>query len=249
MSGCRICRSAIEPFIDFGRMPLANGFLTPDQFADEYFFDLSAATVRVARWCSWSSSRSASGCSTTLSVLLRDLVAHGGALRGSGRATSSRRCRRTTRSWSRSAATTARCCGTPRTRAFAISGSSRRPTWRGRERRGRQTTCAFFERRLARADRRGARSGDAIIAANTLSHIADCTRSSKASRILLAPDGTCVIEDPYWGDVVAKTSFDQIYDEHASYFTLSSVTYLFAQHGLDGLRRQPFDVHGGSMRT
>ena len=46
MSGCRICRSAIEPFIDFGRMPLANGFLLPDQFADEYFFNLSAAYCR-----------------------------------------------------------------------------------------------------------------------------------------------------------------------------------------------------------
>src|SRR5688572_10587541 len=43
MSGCRVCDSTIEPFIDFGRMPLANGFLRPDQFADEYFFNLSAA--------------------------------------------------------------------------------------------------------------------------------------------------------------------------------------------------------------
>src|SRR5688572_16068877 len=43
MSGCRVCRSIIEPFIDFGRMPLANGFLAPDQFAGEYFFNLSAA--------------------------------------------------------------------------------------------------------------------------------------------------------------------------------------------------------------
>src|SRR5690242_2495879 len=43
MSRCRICHAAIETFIDFGRMPLANGFLTADQFAKEYFFDLSAA--------------------------------------------------------------------------------------------------------------------------------------------------------------------------------------------------------------
>ena len=43
MSGCRVCHSNIEPFIDFGRMPLANGFLTPDRFADEYYFNLRAA--------------------------------------------------------------------------------------------------------------------------------------------------------------------------------------------------------------
>jgi hypothetical protein len=31
--GCRVCEAPIETFIDFGRMPLANGFLTADQFA------------------------------------------------------------------------------------------------------------------------------------------------------------------------------------------------------------------------
>src|SRR5690242_15386892 len=43
MSGCRVCDSSVEPFIDFGRMPLANGFLSADQFDTEYFFNLSAA--------------------------------------------------------------------------------------------------------------------------------------------------------------------------------------------------------------
>jgi methylation protein EvaC len=57
-----------------------------------------------------------------------------------------------------------------------------------------------------------------------------------------------VIEDPYWGDVIARTAFDQIYDEHASYFTLSSLSRLVAQHGLAVLDAVRFDVHGGSMR-
>lgn len=41
MSKCLICDHAIEPFISFGRMPIANGFLTPDQFAAEPFFELA----------------------------------------------------------------------------------------------------------------------------------------------------------------------------------------------------------------
>src|SRR5688500_15933927 len=40
MAECLICKSSYEPFISFGRMPLANGFLRPDQFANEYFFEL-----------------------------------------------------------------------------------------------------------------------------------------------------------------------------------------------------------------
>ena len=40
MNQCLVCNSPIEPFMSFGKMPIANGFLTPDQFADEYFFEL-----------------------------------------------------------------------------------------------------------------------------------------------------------------------------------------------------------------
>ena len=89
---------------------------------------------------------------------------------------------------------------------------------------------------------------DAIIAANALSHVADLHAVVEGIAILLAPGGTCVIEDPYWGDVVAHTAFDQIYDEHASYFTLSSLSRLFNQHGLAVADAMRFDVHGGSMR-
>ena len=38
---CRVCGSNYETCLDFGRMPIANGFLSPDQFNDEYFFRLA----------------------------------------------------------------------------------------------------------------------------------------------------------------------------------------------------------------
>ena len=40
MTDCLICGSPFETFMSFGQMPIANGFLTPDQFADEYLFEL-----------------------------------------------------------------------------------------------------------------------------------------------------------------------------------------------------------------
>src|SRR5436309_12587483 len=43
MKKCLICGSSVEPFMSFGQMPIANGFLTPEQFADEYFFELKVA--------------------------------------------------------------------------------------------------------------------------------------------------------------------------------------------------------------
>src|SRR3989441_6532686 len=43
MSKCLICQAETEPFMSFGKMPLANGFLASDQFRNEYFFELEVA--------------------------------------------------------------------------------------------------------------------------------------------------------------------------------------------------------------
>ena len=37
---CRICETPIQPFMSFGKMPIANGFLNPEDFAMEYFYEL-----------------------------------------------------------------------------------------------------------------------------------------------------------------------------------------------------------------
>jgi len=42
MKDCLICGLGVEAFISFGQMPIANGFLTPEEFESEYFFELRA---------------------------------------------------------------------------------------------------------------------------------------------------------------------------------------------------------------
>ena len=65
---------------------------------------------------------------------------------------------------------------------------------------------------------------------------------------LLKTDGIIMYEDPYLGDIVEKTSYDQIYDEHVFYFSVTSVSNLFEQHDLEVVDVVPQNVHGGSMR-
>src|SRR5207249_10846313 len=57
-----------------------------------------------------------------------------------------------------------------------------------------------------------------------------------------------VFEDPYLGDILDKTAYDQVYDEHAFYFSVTSVSYLCERHGLEVVDVRPQNVHGGSMR-
>ena len=40
---CRICAEKTVPIISYGQMPLANAFLSPDQFDQEYSFELAVA--------------------------------------------------------------------------------------------------------------------------------------------------------------------------------------------------------------
>ena len=37
---CKVTNKTIKPFMSFGKMPLANGFLKKENFDEEFFFDL-----------------------------------------------------------------------------------------------------------------------------------------------------------------------------------------------------------------
>lgn len=47
MTKCLICETTYEPFISFGKMPIANAFLDPGHFAGEYFFELQVGVCPV----------------------------------------------------------------------------------------------------------------------------------------------------------------------------------------------------------
>ncbi len=72
---------------------------------------------------------------------------------------------------------------------------------------------------------------DAILAANVMCHIPDLPGVAAGVQRLLKPDGVFIFEDPYLGDMIAKTSYDQIYDEHVFIFSATSVRRAFAPMG------------------
>ena len=113
---------------------------------------------------------------------------------------------------------------------------------------GVETLSAFFDLALAGriADEHG--PADAILGANVMCHIPDLNSVAAGVGKLLKPDGVLVFEDPYLGDMIEKTSYDQIYDEHVFIFSAASVARAFAAHGLELIDVEPQITHGGSMR-
>ena len=115
-------------------------------------------------------------------------------------------------------------------------------------RRGLEVVHGFFGADLA--DRIASERGraDAVVAANVICHIPDIHSLAEGITRLLRDDGLFVFEDPYLGDLLRMRSYDQIYDEHVFVWSATSVRAAFGRHGLDLIDVEPLGTHGGSLR-
>ncbi len=247
---CLICSNPIEPFMSFGQMPLANGFLAPDQFADEYFFELSVASCPRCGMFQLMEQPDRemmfnehypfySGMSKGMAVHFQEFAEHvkkdylfsddpfvveigsndGIMLR-------------------HFADSDIRHLGIePSANVAQVAIDS-----------GINTISTFFDEDCAREIVKKYGQADAFLAANVMCHIPYLHSIVKGMGILLKPKGVVMFEDPYLGDVIENTSYDQIYDEHVFLFTLSSISYLFGQHDMEIIDIEPQETHGGSMR-
>lgn len=88
-----------------------------------------------------------------------------------------------------------------------------------------------------------------IAANNVFNHSNDPLDFAKAVRRVLADDGTFVFELPYWANLVEQGTFDQIYHEHVTYFTVTYAINLFRAVEMVVAGVDLVDYHGGSIRV
>ena len=75
-----------------------------------------------------------------------------------------------------------------------------------------------------------------------------CRFTKEGIENLLSKKGFFIFEEPYLGDVIRLTSYDQIYDEHVYLFSLLSVDKIAKLFDLEIIDAYPQTTHGGSMR-
>lgn len=113
---------------------------------------------------------------------------------------------------------------------------------------GVRTISEFFSESLAKKIVFDNGQADIFFAANVMCHIPNILSVVRGIKELIKPTGIVIFEDPYLGDVISKTSYDQIYDEHVFLFSALSVKYLFGLYDMEIIDVQHQKTHGGSMR-
>ena len=245
---CQICAGAVEEFLDLGRQPLSDAFLTEADIAGEFFYRLAVGACR----------------SCTMVQLVeqvpRERMFHEDyPYYSSGSSVMRAHFEGTARALLAAARPdpfvveigsndgvllrTVRAAGV-RHLGFEPSGKVAAAAME----HGVRVLNEFFDADSAAKVRHGDGPADVIFAANTICHIPYMRSILDGVRTLLAPDGLFVFEDPYFGDIVAKTSFDQIYDEHFFFFTARSVRAMVAGFGLELVDVERLPVHGGEVR-
>ncbi|MAH49333.1 hypothetical protein CMI37_26135 [Candidatus Pacearchaeota archaeon] len=114
---------------------------------------------------------------------------------------------------------------------------------------GIETITDFFSESLARKIVEQKGKFKTIFSANVILNIINIHDLFRGVNHLLEDNGVFIFEDPYIVDILEKTSYDQIYDEHVWYFSLTSLSNLLAMHGMEIFHAQREWVHGGSMRV
>lgn len=114
--------------------------------------------------------------------------------------------------------------------------------------KGINTIVEFFNEELADSIIKNNGQADAFIAANVMCHIPYFHSIVAGISKLIKKTGIVIFEDPYLGDVIEKTSYDQIYDEHTFLFSVTSINYIFSKYGMEVVHIEHQETHGGSMR-
>jgi methylation protein EvaC len=250
MPKCLICAEGLEPIMSFGKMPIANGFLLEEQFSSEYFFDLQVAFCRNCKMVQLVEQPERekmfnenyaffSGTSTAMAIHFKKFADHVitdylpsedpfvveiGSNDG----------------------IMLKYFKDKNIRHLGIEPSAN--VAQVAQRKGINTISDFFDKTLAHEIVKKYGQADAFLGANVMCHIPYLHSVIEGIDILLKDNGVVIFEDPYMGDVIENTSYDQFYDEHVFLFSILSISYLFDQHDMDLIDIEPQWSHGGSMR-
>ncbi len=248
---CRICNNDIKPFMNFGQMPIANGFIDKIDFHNEYFYEME---VSVCQNCnmfqlvnqperekmfneSYAFFTHTSKNMIHHFKILSDKIYNNYIINkkdpfiveiGSNDGS-------TLKNFAKKNVKHLGIEPSKNVAEYAINNSV-------------NTIVDFFDKDTAKEIKKYNGKADVIFAANVMCHIPYIKSIIEGIKILLKEDGVFIFEDPYLYDVLKNITYDQIYDEHFFLFSITSLNYLFNLFDMEIIDVEHLQTHGGSMR-
>ena len=246
---CKILGTPLTPFMSFGKMPIANGFLKRKDFKKEFFFDLE---VSFSEQCSLfqltdhptpnqlfnnnypfftsSSEFMKLHFAKFAKFLKKNYLKNNSKIIeiGSNDGTFLSNFKNDNLEFV----------------GFEPSGNVAKLA----NKLGVKTINSFFNKNAIDLIKNFKNKTDLIFAANVICHIPNLSEVIKSIDKLLSQNGIFVFEEPYLGSMFEKISYDQIYDEHIFMFSATSVKKVFNLFDFELIDIFRQSTHGGSMR-
>jgi SAM-dependent methyltransferase len=114
---------------------------------------------------------------------------------------------------------------------------------------GIPTITSFFGTKTVENIVNSGKKADILIAFNVLPHVPNLNDFILGMKNILSKNGIIIIQfSAYLLDVIKKCEFDMVYHEHFSYFSLFTLKKIFEHFNLEIFDVKEISVHGGSLR-
>jgi len=246
---CKFSQKKISPFMSFGKMPMANQFLTKDQFAKEFFYDLEVGFSEKYYLFQVNDHpvsqnifnddypfyTSKSNYMINHFRIFADWIKKN-YLRESSRVIEI----------GANDGSFLKNFNTKNIIHYGFEPSKK--IAQVAKNKGLDMIADFFNEKNAKNLDKFTKNTDVVFAANVICHIPDLNDLIKGIDAVLSKKGVFIFEEPYLGSMFKKVSYDQIYDAHIYIFSLLSVREIFKKYNFDLIDAYPQITHGGSMR-
>lgn len=113
---------------------------------------------------------------------------------------------------------------------------------------GVNTEISFFNKETAKNIAKNHGKADLIIANNVMAHVPDLGGFIAGFKELLKPQGVVTVEFPHVLNLLNECQFDTIYHEHFSYLSLMAAKVALKKNELMIFDVEELPTHGGSLR-
>ena len=246
---CKITNKEIKPFMSFGKMPLANGFLNKDEFNSEYFFEMEVGFSEDLSLFQLNDHPKPekmfnkkypfyTGSSELMKLHFENYAKW-----------IQKKFLKTNSKLIEIGSNDGTFLSNFKNSSIEFVGfEPSENVAKKAEEKNIKTINNFFNFKNIKNLKNYIGNTDIICASNVICHIPNLKDLILTIDELLSKKGLFIFEEPYLGSMFKKVSYDQIYDEHIFIFSINSVKKIFNLYNFELIDILPQTTHGGSMR-